>query len=242
MGAPTSLTPEIRAKVDQLSNIQKNFSNTKKMNGPGVQLSLKEVERSKTTDRTLIKYRLYAEDQIYTLFVIQIDGSVVKNLEWITLDFAGQAVCAGREGTCEGDGPNDPIDLVVFVGKSEAKRFALVSNGNAQTKAFVSVQPFPNAATDKACKLESVLGTPNGELTFIQATGFEPNSALTINSQSYDEKHDYAAKADADGAYFTAFLPAVTGKKSGKTIAEVISANCSPKLHFQWGENSYHLE
>ncbi len=96
------------------------------MNGPGVQLSLKEVERSKATDRTLIKYRLYAEglpkDQIYTLFVIQIDGSVVKNLEGITLDSAGQAVCAGREGTCEGDGPNDPIDLVVFAGKSEAIR------------------------------------------------------------------------------------------------------------------------
>ncbi|MEQ1354109.1 MAG: hypothetical protein ABLT11_08825 [Candidatus Acidiferrum sp.] len=126
IGSAASLTPELRAKVDQLSNLQKNFSNTKKMNGPGVQLSLKEVERSKATDRTLIKYRLYAEglpkDQIYTLFVIQIDGSVVKNLEGITLDSAGQAVCAGREGTCEGDGPNDPIDLVVFAGKSEAIR------------------------------------------------------------------------------------------------------------------------
>jgi hypothetical protein len=125
---------------------------------------------------------------------------------------------------------------------ASAKRFALVSNGNGQTKAFVSVQPFPNAATDKACKLESVLGTPNGELTFIQATGFESDSALTINSQSYDEKHDYSAKADADGAYCTTFLPAETGKKSGKTVVEVKSAHCSPKLHFQWGENSYHLE
>jgi hypothetical protein len=115
MGAPTSLTPEIRAKADRLSNIQKNFSNTEKMNGSGVQLSLKEVERSKATDRTLIKYRLYAEG-------LQIDCSVVKNLEGITLDSAGQAVCVGREGTCDGDGSNDPIDLVVFAGKREAIR------------------------------------------------------------------------------------------------------------------------
>ena len=246
VGPAASLTPELRTKIDQLSNLQKNFSKTKNMNGPGVKLSLKEVERTKTTDRTLVTYRLFAEglpkDEIYTLFLIQIDGSIVKNLEGVTLDSTGQAVCAGREGTCHGDAPNDPIDLIVFAGKGEAKRFALVSDENARTKGFVSVQPFPNVITDKACKLESVLGTPNGELIFIQATGFEPNSVLTINSQSYDEKHDYAAKADTDGTYFAALLPAVSGKKSGKTVVEVKSASCSPKLHFQWGENSYHLE
>jgi hypothetical protein len=246
VGSAASLTPELRTKADHLSNLQKNFSNTKNMNGPGVKLSLKEVERTKTADRTLVMYRLYAEglpkDKIYTLFQIQIDGSIVKNLEGVTLDSAGQAVCAGRERTCQGDAPNDPIDLVVFASKSEAKRFALVSDDNAQTKGFVSVQPFPNVSTDKACKLESVLGTPNGELTFIQATGFEPNSALTINSQSFDEKLDYTAKADTDGTYFAALLPGVSGKKSGKTVVEVKSANCSPKLYVQWGENSYHLE
>jgi len=246
IGSAASLTPDLRTKIDQLSNLQKNFSKPKNMNGPSVKLSLKEVERTKATDRTLVRYRLYAEglpkDEIYTLFQIQIDGSIVKNLEGVTLDSAGQAVCAGREGTCQGDAPNDPIDLVVFAGKGEAKRFALVSDANAQTKGFVSAQPFPNVTTDKACKLESVLGTPNGELTFIQATGFEPNSLLTINSQSHDEKHDYTARADADGIYFAALLPVVSGKKSGKTVVEVKSANCSPKLHFQWGENSYHLE
>ena len=216
------------------------------MNGPGVTLSLKEIERTRTPDRTLITYRLYAEglpkDEIYTLFQIQIDGSSLKNIAGITLDSNGQAVCAGREGTCRGEAPNDPIDLVAFAGKGEPKRFALVSQDDSEIRGFVSVQPFPNVATDKACKLESVLGTPNGELTFIQASGFEPNSALTINGQSYSEKHDYTAKADADGMYFSALLPKVAGKKSGKTVIEVKSASCSPKLHFQWGENSYHLE
>ena len=132
--------------------------------------------------------------------------------------------------------------MVVFAGRGEPKRFALVSEDDAQIRGFVSVQPFPNATTDKACKLESVLGTPDGELTFIQATGFAPNAELTIKSQSYDEKHDYTAKADDDGTYFSALLPAVAGKESGKTVIEVKSASCGPKLHFQWGENSYHLE
>jgi len=216
------------------------------MNGPGVTLSLKEVERNKTSDRTLITYSLHADglpkDEIYTLFQIQLNGSVLKNIAGITLDPSGQAVCAGPEGTCKGEAPNDPIDMVVFAGKGEPKRFALVSQDDDQTRGFESVQPFPNATTDKTCKLESVLGTPGGELTFIQASGFAPNAELTIKSQSYDEKHDYTAKADADGTYFSALLPAVAGKKSGKTVIEVKSASCSPKLHFQWGENSYHLE
>jgi hypothetical protein len=33
IGSAASLTPELRAKVDQLSNLQKSFSNAKKMNG-----------------------------------------------------------------------------------------------------------------------------------------------------------------------------------------------------------------
>jgi hypothetical protein len=88
--------------------------------------------------------------------------------------------------------------------------------------------------------LEAIIGTPKGELTFIQGTGFGANEEITIDSESYDEKHHDVAKAEADGSYFSAVMPYVLGKKSGKTVWEVKAKNCSPKLTFSWG--TYRLE
>jgi hypothetical protein len=240
-GASQDLTPEQKAKVEQLGKIQKNFG--KKMNSPGVELSLKETTRSHAADRTLVRYRLYGtglpSKTTFALVQVQIDGSVTQVMDGVSLDASGQAICAGREGTCQGNGLNDPIDLVVYAGKGEPKRFGLVSDDEAHVKGFVGVVPFPNATTDKGCRLESIIGTPDGELTFIQGDGFEPNAELTI-SQSYDEKHHDAAKAEADGSYFAAILPYVSGKKSGNSVWEVKSKSCAPKLNFSWG--TYHLE
>jgi len=240
--ASQDLTLEQKATVEQLGKIQKNFG--KKMNSPGVELSLEETTRSHAADRTLVRYRLYGtglpSKTTFALMQVQIDGSVTQVMDGVTLDASGQAICAGREGTCQGNGPNDPIDLVVYAGKGEPKRFGLVSDDEAHVKGFVGVVPFPNATTDKGCRLESIIGTPNGELTFIQGDGFEPNAELTIDSQSYDEKHHDIAKAEADGTYFAAILPYVSGKKSGNSVWEVKSKSCDPKLNFSWG--TYHLE
>jgi hypothetical protein len=241
-GASQDLTPEQKAKVEQLGRIQKNFG--KKMNSPGVELSLKETTRSHASDRTLVRYSLYGtglpSKTTFGLMQVQMDGSVTQVMDGVTLDASGLAICAGREGTCQGNGPNDPIDLVVYAGKGEPKRFGLVSDDQARVKGFVDVVPFPNATTDKGCRLESIIGTPNGELTFIQGDGFEPNAELTIDSQSYDENHHDTAQAEADGSYFAVILPYVSGKKSGKSVWEVKSKSCDPKLTFSWG--TYHLE
>ena len=56
-GESQGLTPEQKAKVEQLGKIQKHFG--KKMNSPGVELSLREMTRSRAADRTLVRYRLY---------------------------------------------------------------------------------------------------------------------------------------------------------------------------------------
>jgi len=214
------------------------------MNSPGVELSLKEISRSQTPDRTLVKYGLYAtglpKSSTYTLFQVQIDGSIIKNLEGVTLDANGRAICAGRVDTCQGNGPNDPIDLIVFAGKAEPKRFALISDDEAHLKGFVAAVPFPNFTTDKGCRLESIIATPNGELTFIQGSGFQPNEELMIDSESYGERHHDITKAAADGSYFSAIMPYVLGKKSGKTVWEVKGRSCNTKLTFAWG--TYHLE
>jgi len=117
-----------------------------------------------------------------------------------------------------------------------------MSDDEAHLKGFVEVVPFPNDATDKGCTIESVIGTPNAELIYVRGNGFEPNSELIIDSQSYDEKHHDIAKAAADGSYFSAIMPSVLGKRSGTTAVEVKAKNCNPKLTFSWGEGTYHLE
>jgi hypothetical protein len=239
-----SLAPEPKAKIEQLAKLQKHFG--KDMNSPGVELSLKEVSRSHSADRTLVTYGLYATGfppkASFTLYQVQLDGSVVKTLERVTLTKQGQAICGGEGSVCQGNGPDDPVDLIVYAAKGEPKRFALFSDDESHSKGFVSVVPFPNAATDKGCKLESVIGTQNGELTFIQGSGFKSNADLNIDGQSYGEDRQYTAKASMDGSYFATLMPYVLGKKSGKTVFEVKSRTCSTKLTFEWGENSYHLE
>jgi hypothetical protein len=239
-----SFPPELKDKIKKLASLQKNFG--EKMNSPGVELSLKEINRSHAEDRTLVTYGLYAfgfpPNTILTLFQVQIDGSIIKNMEGITLNAADRTICAGKEGTCSGNGPDDPIDLIVFAGTAEPKRFALISDDNTHLKGFVSVVPFPNVVVDNGCRLESIIGTPNGELTFVQGTGFEPNAALTMESQSYDERHHDVSKAQADGSYFAAIAPSVLGEKSGVTVLEVKSSKCNPKLTFRWGEDTYHLQ
>jgi hypothetical protein len=242
--SPTNqnLTPEQTAAVMKLANLQKNFG--KKMNSPGVDLSLKEIGRTPTTDRTLVKYELYATglptDLIYTLFKVQISGKVLKQLDGVTIDSKGRAICAGRKGTCSGPGPNSPIDLAFFAGKSEPIRLSLASNDDSQKKGFISAVPFPNAATDKGCRLESILGTPKGEITYVQGSGFEPNEELTTDGESYGEKNHSVSKAEADGSYFAVAMPNVLGKTTGMTTWSVKGKNCNPKLTFSWG--SYHLE
>src|ERR1700686_3308457 len=68
------LTAEQKAALVKLANLQKNFG--KKMNSPVVDLSLKEISRSRSSDRTLVKYELYATgkcgDAPSALFKIQL--------------------------------------------------------------------------------------------------------------------------------------------------------------------------
>jgi hypothetical protein len=124
------LTADQKEMVVKLANLQKNVGKT--MNSPGVDLSLKEITRWETSDRTLVKYELYAtglpKDLIYSLFKVQISGKVLKQMNGVTLDSGGRAICASRKGTCSGSSPNSPIDLVFFAGKSEPMRLSLISD------------------------------------------------------------------------------------------------------------------
>ena len=218
--------------VFRLANVQKNFG--KKMNTPGVDLSLKEIDRSKPSDRTLVKYFMFAKglptDLTYTLYQVQINGQIIKLFEGVTIDSDGMVRCTPRKA---------PLELVFYAGKGEPKRLSLISN-DGNFKAFISAIPFPNSVSDKACSLESVIGTPKGEITYVQGRGFEPNEELTVDSDSYGEKVHGVTEAEADGSYFGVTLPHVLGNSSGTTKWSVKGKNCNPVLTFPWG--TYQLE
>jgi hypothetical protein len=239
-----ALAPEQKTRIEQLAKLQKHFG--KDMNSPGVDLSLKEIGRPRIDDRSVVQYELYATgfraNSNFTLFQVQMDGSTVKRAEGVTLDKNGRAICGGEKGKCQGNGPDDPVVLVVSAAIGEPKRFILVSDDTPHSKGFVSVTPYPNAAIDGNCRLESVLGSENGELIFIQGSGFAPSAELAVDIQSYDEKHQQSAKAGVDGSYFATLMPYVKGKKFGKTIVRIRSKTCNPTISFEWGENSYHPE
>ena len=232
--SPTNqdLTAEQQAAVIKLAKIQKNFG--KKMNSPGADLSLKEIDRSRESDRTLVKYFVFTSglptDLTYTLYRVQMNGQIEKSVEGVTLDSDGMARCQPR---------NAPVELVFFGATGEPLRVALMSN-TGEMKAFISVTPFPNTVSDKACTLESVLGMSKGQITYIQGSGFVPNEELTVDGESYGEKNHSIVKAEADGSYFNVALPGILGKSSGTTQWSVKGKNCSLTLAFNWG--SYQLK
>src|ERR1051326_3693648 len=241
--ADQDLTQDQMSRLTKLVNLQKSFG--KKMNSPGVDLFLKEISRWRISDRTLVKYELSAigmsRDLTYTLFKIQVSGQILKQLDGVTLDSGGRAICAGRKGTCSGPNPNSPINLVFFAGKSEPIRLSLASTDESHPlRGFIQAIPFPNSVTDNGCKLESILGSPKGEVTYIQGSGFEPNEELRMDSESYGEKNHGVTKAEADGSYFAVALPNILGKLSGTTKWSVKGRNCNPTLTFSWG--TYQLE
>ncbi len=235
----------VTERVNKLADLQKQFAR-KTLNSPGVELFLKEEERAKSPTRTLVTYGLYASglplDRTYTMIQIQLDGSLITAKEGVSLGANGRVICAGRSGTCHGAQPNDPIDIVVYAGRGEPKRFGLISEDSDKLRGFTYVVPFPIVAENKGCRLQAILGSPNGELMFLDGAGFAPNADLTMESRSYDETHGGPAKADSGGTYFSAMLPYVAGKDTGKTRVRINSSSCSPEITFTWGKDTYHLE
>jgi hypothetical protein len=244
IGSASDLGRLQRSKIEQLAMLQKDFR--KPASEPGVDVQLRESSRSQVEGHTVVDYDLFAKgiprNDTYTLFQVQLDGSLVENLQGITFDERGTAICEGRKGTCQGNGPDDPIGINMSGAKGEPKRFVLIPSSDKNKKFLIYVVPFPNFETDGKCRLESILGSSNGELIFIEASGFVPNEELTVDSKSYGEAKHYKAHADLNGSYFAALLPFVSGKASGSTQFAVATHTCNPTLTFDWGRGADHLQ
>jgi hypothetical protein len=158
----------------------------------------------------------------------------VTLMNGVTVDTSGMAICAGTPGTCKGNQPNDPIELVLRPIAGEPVRLALIS-ADQSLKVLANIVPIPLRGTDQGCTIDAVLLTPGAEVVLIEAAGFVPNSNLTISSSSEDEPQGGEKKANADGSFRTAILPYVEGLTHGVVTMTLKSAKCSPSINVSWG-------
>jgi hypothetical protein len=99
----------------------------------------------------------------------------------------------------------------------------------------VVIVPDPIIGKDKACTLTVERLLPHFELAFFAGSGFPPNSDVSFDGQSYDEKHPIKTVADSDGNIQFALLPFVSGHKKGTTTVKGVGMTCSPSIKFDWG-------
>jgi hypothetical protein len=233
-----------KASLDSLLAAQHEWGS--KMSTPGATISLRETSRGKVDDHTVVRYRIVSSglprDQTYSLVMWQLGGQPQVSLVGVSLDQTGLAVCAGRAGTC-GDRAksNDPIDLVMFGGLGETKRFGLIAS-DKKARAFASVVPFPNRASDAECTLEATLVTPQAEAVMLFGSGFKAGARLDLEIRSEGETQHPTANANEKGIYEGVILPFRKGFVNGRTQASIHSGNCSPAVSFSWGADSYVLQ
>lgn len=207
----------------------------------GVTVTLREYSRTADQGNTVVRYHAFVHGPVasgpFSLFSWPINlRQPEKVIDGVTLGPEGVVMCAGRlPGQCgSADKPDDPVNLTFAPALAEPFRLALISNDQKTTILF-GIVPEPLVKSAGACAIEAIRLLPTWQLALIRATGFKPGEALHFSSQSYGEKHNSEVKADSSGDYYSALMPFVKTKASGKTKVEVRGSSCAPSLSFDWG-------
>jgi hypothetical protein len=231
-GTPTQ---DVRASVEGLVKIQRVWGPL--TSTPNMSLTLTESSRSGDGIRMSLHTAGLPAGKTYSLVSWPVtEKNPVTLMDGVTVDSSGIAICAGSAGMCKGDKPNDPINLVLRPVAGEPVRLALIS-GDESIKVFANTVPIPLRGTDQGCTIDAVLLTPGAELVWIEASGFRPNSTLTVSSSSGGEVRGEDKRANADGSFRTAILPYVEGLSHGVVTVTLKSAKCSPSVKVPWGHS-----
>jgi hypothetical protein len=237
---PSSQTFDANEPSVRLVRITRDWLKNK-ISTPGTSAEVREIDRERHSGDVQIDYHVFVKgapkDQLYDVRLWSISAkepSVV--MSGVSIAPNGLLICAGRKpGQCRGEKLDDDIALSVLnPGKGEPFRWVLVS-GDDKTQIFFAAIPDSITAKDKSCRLEVIRLLPKFELAMIRAKGYKANEELQFTSKSYNEAHDVQARANADGEYVAAMLPAVKDKQIGKTDVILKGAECAPKLSFEWG-------
>lgn len=241
----SDLLVKAKQEASRLASIQINWG--QKMDSPDAGMTLKEISRQNANGTMGVKYRIFTtgmpKDKLYSIISVSFDLLPVTNLQGVTLDDSGMAICAGSSDyTCgNASKPNDPIDLIVLAAKGEPKRFGLVSS-DGQIKAFASVTPFPIEAKDGGCSADVTLLLAHGEAVLIHGAGFQPNANVHVSTESENEKAASDMAADPKGEVHYIQLPFVKGKTDGKARVTLESKTCSPTVSYKWGKDTYRMQ
>lgn len=110
-------------------------------NSSGVALAFREGPRSRPPQGTILMYNLvgkgFPADVPYVLWQWIPDKEPQPVMEGVSFDKQGVLVCSGRLGFCQGDGPDDPINIKTTAVLGEPKRMAVVS-ADGTVAAFAS--------------------------------------------------------------------------------------------------------
>ena len=233
---PPQLTPEEKAAQDAQTLVKKHQAWISQITSPGASIEARESGR----DGAKVIYTLFVKglprDKVYTLVSWPVKkADPFPALKGVSIDETGQASCTGKlPGECtsssaEGHGA---VKLTFTSVKGEPSRVALV---NGESKAAIVIVPNPISTEDKGCTLEAVRLLPHFELAYFSGVGYKPNTAVSIKTESYGEKHSLNPVADANGKIRFAIMPFVTGHASGTTTISTSGGACSPTLQFDWG-------
>jgi len=231
--APVDMEKNARNAAQALLNAHQAWG--KKLTTPGASIQAKEVER----EGSMVKYHLFVSglpsDALYTVLSWPVtQPQPMRSIEGVSIGKDGIVMCAGRTEEQCGDPSkkDDPIEFAFNPAKGEPLRLALVSGEN---RAFIVIVPDPIVGKDKGCTLSAVRLLPHFELVSFTGSGFAPNTQVTFDSHSYDERHPLTAQSDANGELHFSLLPFVAGHAKGTTIVKG-TGSCSPALTFAWGQ------
>ena len=210
-------------------------------NSPGVVLKTVETARTNTLAGTQLTYTLsgtgFPADLNYSLWGWIPGRKPQMAIDGVTFDSKGVLICNPKSPKCQTDKPDAPIQVKTTAVQGEPKRFAVVAD-NGRVAGFAEVVPFPIEATDKKCKLEVILQTPNAEKVLLRATGFVPYEMLNVSATLGGQDTTHSPTTSADGSWQAVVDTRSPGKESGTASVKISGQQCSVALTFNWGEGS----
>lgn len=214
--------------------------NWNKSSTPGMHVTVQLLKKSEIDGRLTMDYRVKVNgaphDARYKLTIWPVTvAAPIAAMDGLAVRDDGVVYCpADSSGSCAQKIKGNELHLTYQPALGEIYRQALISE-DGKSKIFFSFVPTPILETENNCSLEAVRLSPSFELAIIRGKGFVPGEDVSFHTQSYQEVHNVAVRADSQGEFQASITPPVKGRTSGTIDVSARGKSCAPKLAFNWG-------